>query len=364
MTLTDPLHQHVDWAQMARYLGGELPPADARAFERWFERDDDTRRLFAEARAAWAASAPPQGQWDVEAGVRRLRQAAAAGQVTAEAPMSPPLLSRPIRQSAPRHVPTFAWPKKQWRSAALAAALAALVVSGALLWSWRQGVGRTGGSVLAAMTEVTTPRGQRAVVLLPDGSRVTLSVASRLWYPRNFGVDSRVVRLDGEAYFEVVHDEARPFRVRAGAGEFEDVGTAFVVRAYGGSEGTAARVVVAEGAVLARRIADPNEHVVLTATELARVDGGGITHESGVSVARYIAWMHGDLTFDDATLSTVAEELSRWYDIDVHADPMVATRRFTGSFDRRVHTMETVARAVAAAADVTIERTANGVRFR
>lgn len=341
MTAND--RQDIDWAQVARYLSGELPVAEARALERWFERDPATHQLLAEARAAWEASAAPQGEWDAEAAVQRLREAVAEAAV-----------ARPIR------VPTFTWPRRRFFPAALAASLAVLGVSSALVWGLWQANGTARGAPPAAMTEVATLRGQRAEVRLPDGSRVTLGVASRIRYPRDFGLGERTVRLEGEAYFDVVHDAARPFRVRAGAGELEDVGTAFVVRAY---EGPDVQVVVTEGVVVVRRPAAPGDSVVLTPAQLARVDDRGIVQHTDIDVGRYIAWMRGELVFTDATLAEIAAELSRWYDVDVRvADPAIGARRFTGSFGRQP--VEAVVRAIAAAADVAVGRAAGGWDFR
>ena len=61
------------------------------------------------------------------------------------------------------------------------------------------------------------------------------------------GGGTREVELEGEAYFAVVHDAARPFAVRAHGAVATDVGTAFDVRAY--PEDAGARIAVTEGAV-------------------------------------------------------------------------------------------------------------------
>src|SRR5256885_1096045 len=60
------------------------------------------------------------------------------------------------------------------------------------------------------LTYVTAVR-ERSELRLPDGTRVRLAPASKLRVATDFGVERRDVYLDGEAYFEVVHDEMRPF---------------------------------------------------------------------------------------------------------------------------------------------------------
>ena len=61
--------------------------------------------------------------------------------------------------------------------------------------------------------EVCAVRGEKLLVLLPDGSRVWLNADSKLTYPEQFAKYNRNVTLEGEAYFEVARNEARPFIV-------------------------------------------------------------------------------------------------------------------------------------------------------
>jgi len=65
---------------------------------------------------------------------------------------------------------------------------------------------------------------------LPDGSQINLNKNSKLVYPRKFN-ENRNLRLEGEAFFEVVSDKANPFIVRSGDILVEVVGTSFNVSA-------------------------------------------------------------------------------------------------------------------------------------
>ena len=67
---------------------------------------------------------------------------------------------------------------------------------------------------------------------LADGSTLTLAPGSRLRYPKRFGGPERLVRLEGEAFFQVFHDEKHPFRVLTTQLETLVLGTSFTVRAY------------------------------------------------------------------------------------------------------------------------------------
>jgi len=126
-----------------------------------------------------------------------------------------------------------------------AAAVLILVAAGSLLVHarWR--------AADAALQAFTTRRSQTAVLELPDGSRLMLGPASRLRLAADGSAfragTARDVYLEGEAYLEVKHDAARPFRVHTAAGVVEDIGTEFLVSAY--PEAPGMRVVVATGAV-------------------------------------------------------------------------------------------------------------------
>lgn len=199
---------------------------------------------------------------------------------------------------------------------------------------------------LAAMRIYTTRPGQRADVRLLDGSRVLLGVSSTLRVPEDYDEGSRDLFVEGDAYFEVVHDPQKVFRVHARNTVAQDVGTKFAVRAYGGDP--TVTIVVAEGSVSVKppaRVAELRgasvsatptvKGVVLQSHDLLRVSpAGAMEVRRGVDVSYYLAWTEGRLEFRDAPLGGVATQLSRWYDIDMRlGDPAIASRRITMSLN-------------------------------
>src|SRR5260370_12988010 len=122
------------------------------------------------------------------------------------------------------------------------------MAAGAVWW-----LGRDARSVAQApaMREYATPRGRRAVLRLLDGTEITLNADSKLRAPVSFAARQRNVYLEGEAYFSVVHDAARPFIVHTASGAIQDIGTRFGVHAYGDAERE--RVAAGEGAVALAR---------------------------------------------------------------------------------------------------------------
>ncbi len=170
-------------------------------------------------------------------------------------------------------------------------------------------------------TFATSP-GQTRDVALADGTRIALNGGSKL---RVDMANPRAVTLaGGEAYFEVVHDAARPFVVHVGGGMIRDVGTAFDVAL----DGSAAEVAVHEGAVEAGQ---PDRATQLRVGQAARIAADGsttlIAHVEPASVGD---WRSGRLSFRNATLDRVARDLSRNLGEPVTLDPTLSGRRFTG----------------------------------
>ena len=87
----------------------------------------------------------------------------------------------------------------------------------------------TVNSFSSQYTSLDVPAGQRVDITLADGSRVWLNSGARLEYPVVFGRHERMVKLTGEAMFEVEHDEDHPFIVRTFASDVEVLGTRFNV---------------------------------------------------------------------------------------------------------------------------------------
>src|SRR3989442_5449990 len=109
------------------------------------------------------------------------------------------------------------------------------------------------------------------VIRLQDGTQVTIAPKSRVRYTADFGRAHRDLYLDGEAYFQVARDSLRPLRVHTAGSVTEDLGTAFVVRAYGDQHTT--EVVVTEGRVSLSRAETNSPAVGLGLPDPPRADG-------------------------------------------------------------------------------------------
>lgn len=179
---------------------------------------------------------------------------------------------------------------------------------------------------------LSTPRGGQYQLVLGDGTRVWLNAASSISYPASFdGAKERRVLVNGEAYFEVAHNKAKPFRVVSGDQVIEVLGTHFNVNAYG--DGGATVTTLLEGKVRLSGLRAEGENVVLAPLEQA-LGSGGKFRVGHADTELVMAWHHGRLEFKDADIRTIMKQVSRWYDVQVEFAGRVPDRLFTGSVAR------------------------------
>ena len=217
-------------------------------------------------------------------------------------------------------------PTRRERRPLLRYAVAASVLAVALGLGLFSGLNHPGGY----RAEFATALGERKHVALPDGSVIDLNSRSRLQV--RYEKDRRIIELsEGEAMFSVEHDTARPFVVEAGHGKVTVTGTRFDVR----RDVTQTRVAVEQGTVKVQgRDAPDNQFINLTAGLGTHVDAQGkVAAAYAVNAAELMAWRSGKLVFNNASLSEVAAEVSRYRDKPLTVgNPAVASLRLTSVF--------------------------------
>ncbi|USI74774.1 FecR family protein [Sphingomonas morindae] len=228
----------------------------------------------------------------------------------------------------------------------------------------RLGGGALAASLVAALGWRAWPRGRRITTAigeirhlpLDDGSVAVVNSGSRLVVA--FRPERRAIALArGEAWFQVAHNRARPFVVRAGDAEIEAVGTAFDVR----RDGDATEVTVTEGVV---RITAPGAAPrLLAAGDQARIgaDGVAIAALAPGASDRRLAWREGRIVLDDTSLAAAAAEFNRYHDDQLVVDERLAARRVVGWF--QTDDLEGFARAGAAMVGGRVDRVPGGWRI-
>lgn len=167
-----------------------------------------------------------------------------------------------------------------------------------------------------AQIVVSIPRGQTYQVTLNDGTEVWLNAGSRLSFPNRFDGNSRVVTLDGEAYFKVARDENRPFVVQTKQIATHVLGTEFNVKAY---EGLESHVTLVKGSVRVEIQETQKEVLLYPGEDIACLHNGTYSVKQ-VDTARYAQWLAGYFYFDDVCLRDILKELGYWYNLTIEAE--------------------------------------------
>lgn len=323
-------------AWLARRDGDAWTDRDEAGFAEWIAASTAHRVAFLRLESAWAecgrlralgagispGSVPPRNHWS---GLPAVDRGAAAD------PVTPPAGARQLRA---------AW---------AGAALAVLIVGGALGWGWRAYVASEDASYATAAGELRT-------IAFADGSAVTLSSGTE--------IDVRLSRRErhielrrGEAFFSVARDKRRPFAVAVGVRRAVAVGTRFAVR----RDPDEMRIVVTEGVV--RFELQPARHqeqapsTLLTAGAVATAKGNSVlVHAGSVADAeRFLSWRSGYLSFHDTPLAAAAAEFNRYGPPRlVIGDAAVGQVRVGGNF--RWSNIEAFARLLEDGFGIRVER--------
>ena len=158
---------------------------------------------------------------------------------------------------------------------------------------------------------VTTGKGHVFQLRLPDGTGVWLDALSSIRFPTSFPGQERTVTVTGQAYFEVIRDKRRPFRVITGDQIVEVLGTHFNINAYA----PVIKTTLLEGAV---RVSAGGSHPVLSPGEQAQSGTGEVVRVmAGADLEEAVAWKNGRFRFNGSAIEEIMKQAARWYDIDV-----------------------------------------------
>lgn len=167
-----------------------------------------------------------------------------------------------------------------------------------------------------------TPHGGQYRVELADGTVVWLNAASSLRYPLTFAEGHRDVTLTGEAYFEVSHQDGKPFIVHSNGQQVKVLGTKFNIHDYdaaipGVTTLLEGKVEIENKATLQKQLLAPGQQAVVSkqSIQIKAVSDG----------SDFAAWREGYFIRTAVTLSEIIPELERWYDVtfEVGAQPSV-----------------------------------------
>jgi ferric-dicitrate binding protein FerR (iron transport regulator) len=268
---------------LARWLSDELSPAEKAEFENSAEGKAYARMVQAADRLV-----PPPYQVNHELNKLKERIEAAA----------PPVQTK-----------TFSI-KPVWRYAIAACFTAILVTAYFVLQS--------------PLTKVNTAAGQQELVVLPDGSEVTMNGGSALSYNAKTWEKRRAVDISGEAFFQV--SKGSSFVVNTTLGKVAVLGTSFNVR----TRHNKLEVVCYTGKV---NVSSTHINLDLLPGDGVRVEKGDIVSSWDDTTRKEPSWLNGLTLFEqEVPLSEALEELQNVFDINVTGVQPADTTMYRGAF--------------------------------
>lgn len=177
---------------------------------------------------------------------------------------------------------------------------------------------------------VEVPKGQRASLMLSDGTRIWLNSQSKLIYPTQFSDKERNVRLEGEAFFEVSHKEHLPFVVHSPLLAIKVLGTKFNVKAYLNEKSV---VTLAEGKVEVETNDCKNKLTLKPNEQISYSESSGLTLEKNINTNTVKLWMNGEGAFIQCRLDNIVRDLERKFDVKIIiTDHSLSSEIFTCRF--------------------------------
>jgi ferric-dicitrate binding protein FerR (iron transport regulator) len=341
------------WPLIARVLNGEATNSEQQQLAELLSHDESLLQQYDLLSRIWKekqGSGEQDNKEDIESAVSRIIRKAED-----ESTPAPFLPAADAHKSLLRRL-------RPWMAAA---SVLLLVVA-----SWLVLNRKNDDAPAPRAEQIEARKGSRSKSILPDGTTVWLNAGSKLVYENDFSGATREVKLEGEAFFDVVKQPERPFIVHTSGIAIKVLGTAFNVKAY--PEDKNVETTLYRGAVKVFRQEEseqkavqlrPNEKLVLAKEAQATVTNmpapanvaEAKEHAFNFIISKIdstkkederfeTAWVYSRLEFRGDDFEELARKMERWYNVVISfSDDEVKKLRFNGSFEN-----ETVVQAMAA----------------
>ncbi|MGN6603214.1 MAG: FecR domain-containing protein [Ginsengibacter sp.] len=262
-----------------RHLNNEASPVELEELQQWLKEDPSHQNEFEDLKVLWNDSA--------KAALHPFNTENAWQKISAQ--ISPVSEGKVVRM--------FPWKK------AFAIAASVIIILGFFYFyntnsktEWKEIVARVSNETIQ----------------LADGTIITLRKGSSLSTPDNYGKEVRKVQLKGEAYFQVHHNEKKPFNVITNKSLVRDIGTAFLAE----SNDSVEQVMVTEGKISFSAKSAEEKPLIVKAGEAAILKQQRPILKT-IESKNMLSWKTNVLVFDNTDLQQVAEDLKDYYNVDV-----------------------------------------------
>ncbi|MEN8117174.1 MAG: FecR family protein [Bacteroidota bacterium] len=297
---------------IVRYLCNELNNAERQEFEKWINENPDNKNLFEDFKKLWSHSNNLSlvETTDIDADWQKTKQ----------------------RMNFEQEAPTCSLPFNKNRFSFIRIAATIIILIGIGLLS-KQFLFNSPELIMAESGEF------KKEITLPDGSFILLNKHSQLTFPEKFKRKERLVSLSGEAFFEVVKNPEKKFKIDIDKNAIVEVlGTSFNINSTK-TDGTV-NVNVVSGKVAFYKPEDAGAKTILIKDENAMLKNGVITKNLPKD-KNFMSWRTGVLRFEDEKIEKVCKALSKFYNREIDTEGLENTEiRLTSTFDNQ--TLESV----------------------
>lgn len=182
-----------------------------------------------------------------------------------------------------------------------------------------------------AIQTVYAPEGQRSEVVLSDGTKVWLNAKSSLTFPNDFSGTDRLVKLDGEAYFDVAHDKLKKFVVETNDYQIKVHGTEFNVNAYSNSGVFETALLKGSVEIVSKATA---ESILLSPNKKVYAENNKLILASLESQDQFL-WKKGILYFENQDVKDIFKKLELYYNVKIevkNTEILSHKYQYTGKF--------------------------------
>lgn len=208
------------------------------------------------------------------------------------------------------------------------AAIFAVILLGTHYWTESNKVQES-----ESLQSIHVPAGQRAELMLADGTKVWLNSLSTLTFPGNFNGDIRNVKLDGEGYFAVTKNEKQPFIVETNKCDVKVLGTEFNVMAY--ATDSIWETALLEGAVEILSPGTAMNRMKLEPNTMASLKGNKLIKER-IKEPDHFLWREGLICFNNISVRDMLGKLELYYGVNIIVNnTQILNNHYTGKFRTR-----------------------------
>ncbi|MCZ4695198.1 DUF4974 domain-containing protein [Ancylomarina euxinus] len=268
-------NQHINEVVLQNVLQGSASAAQEKELNEWLQASDANKALFEKMKQIWSASKQLKefSEIDEKADWKKIKAKRRA--------------------------------KKNRLGPWLKYAAAIMITMGfSLIYLHENTVGF--GKIAQIKTEQ-----EKSELLLADGTKVYLNKNSRLVYPKKFDDDKRLVKLQGEAFFDVKPNANKPFIVESGEAIIKVLGTSFNV--YNKVDNST-ELSVKTGKVSLKSRKDKDQELVLV-----KGDVGLLRNHKVIKLKSKFknqdSWRTRALKFHQAPLTLVLKDLEKHYQV-------------------------------------------------